>query len=319
MLSFRRRLARGVFLQAEPSTRSASLSTPARCAYLPDMPELPEVETVRRGLTPHLVGARLAHVDQRRPDLRFPLPERFAERLTGARVLALDRRAKYLRARLDTGETLVCHLGMSGRFLVEGTAPGRFAHAAGDDPKHTHVVLKTEAGMTIAFNDARRFGYMDLIATEALDDHPWFAGLGPEPLGPAFGPQVLADAFAGRRQSVKATLLDQRVVAGLGNIYVCEALHRSAIHPERCAGEVSSPRLKRLAAQIGATLQDAIAAGGSTLRDYRTAEGSPGYFQHAFKVYGREDDACTRSRCGGVVRRIVQSGRSSFFCSVCQA
>ena len=282
------------------------------------MPELPEVETVRRGLAPHLVGARLAQVEQRRPDLRFPLPERFAARLTGATVTSLERRAKYLRAHLDTGETLVCHLGMTGRFLVEDTAPGGFVHPAGDDPKHTHIVLTTDAGVSVSFNDARRFGYMDLIATEALERHPWFAGLGPEPLGPDFGPRVLADAFAGRRQSVKATLLDQRVVAGLGNIYVCEALHRAAIHPERPAGEVSAPRLKRLAAEIVATLEEAIAAGGSTLRDYRNAEGDLGYFQHAFKVYGREDDPCTKPRCRGVVRRLVQSGRSSFFCPTCQ-
>ena len=273
---------------------------------------------MRRGLAPHLVGARLAHVEQRRPDLRFPLPERFAERLTGTRILELERRAKYLRAHLDTGETLVCHLGMTGRFLVEDTAPGRFVHPAGDDPKHTHIVLTTDAGVSVSFNDARRFGYMDLIATEALERHPWFAGLGPEPLRPDFGPRVLADAFAGRRQSIKATLLDQRVVAGLGNIYVCEALHRSAIHPERPAGEVSAPRLKRLAAEIVATLEEAIAAGGSTLRDYRNAEGDLGYFQHAFKVYGREDDPCTKPRCRGVVRRLVQSGRSSFFCPTCQ-
>ena len=282
------------------------------------MPELPEVETVRRGLAPHLVGARLAQVEQRRPDLRFRLPERFAARLTGATVTSLERRAKYLRAGLDTGETLVCHLGMTGRFLVEDQAPGRFVHPAGDDPKHTHIVLKTDAGVTISFNDARRFGYMDLIATEALERHPWFAGLGPEPLGPRFGPKVLADAFAGRKQSVKATLLDQRVVAGLGNIYVCEALHRAAIHPERPAGEVSAPKLKRLAAEIVTTLEEAIAAGGSTLRDYRNAEGSLGYFQHAFKVYGREDDPCVKPRCRGVVRRLVQSGRSSFFCPACQ-
>ena len=282
------------------------------------MPELPEVETVRRGLAPHLVGARLAEVEQRRPDLRFPLPERFAERLTGATVLGLERRAKYLRARLDTGETLVCHLGMTGRFLVEDSAPGRFVHAAGDDPKHTHVVFRTQAGVTMSFNDARRFGYMDLIETQALERHPWFAGLGPEPLGPHFGPQVLADAFAGRRQSVKATLLDQRVVAGLGNIYVCEALHRSALHPERPAGDVSTSKLKRLAREIVATLEEAIAAGGSTLRDYRNAEGSLGYFQHAFKVYGREDAPCVKRTCRGVVRRVVQSGRSSFFCPVCQ-
>ena len=282
------------------------------------MPELPEVETVRRGLAPHLVGARLAAVEQRRPDLRFPLPERFAARLTGARVEALERRAKYLRARLDTGETLVCHLGMTGRFLVEDQAPGRFVRAAGGDPKHTHVVFQTEGGVTVSFNDARRFGYMDLIATDALERHPWFAGLGPEPLGSAFNARVLADAFAGRRQSVKATLLDQRVVAGLGNIYVCEALHRSAIHPERAAGEVSAARLKRLVIEIKATLEEAIAAGGSTLRDYRNAEGDLGYFQHAFTVYGREDDPCAKPNCRGVVRRIVQSGRSSFFCAACQ-
>ena len=287
-------------------------------AYLAVMPELPEVETVRRGLAPHLVGARLEGVEQRRPDLRFPFPDRFVTRLTGARVLALERRAKYLRASLDTGETLVCHLGMTGRFLVEDSAPGRFVHPAGDDPKHTHVVLRTDAGVAVSFNDARRFGYMDLIATEALDRHPWFAGLGPEPLEPDFDATALARAFAGRRQSVKATLLDQRVVAGLGNIYVCEALHRARIHPERAAGEVSAARLKRLAAEIIATLEEAIAAGGSTLRDYRNAEGALGYFQHAFKVYGREDDPCASAKCRGVVRRVVQSGRSSFFCPQCQ-
>lgn len=282
------------------------------------MPELPEVETVRRGLAPHLVGAKLAQVEQRRPDLRFPLPERFAARLAGATVISLERRAKYLRAGLDTGETLVCHLGMTGRFLVEDTAPGRFVHAAGDDPKHTHIVLRTEAGVTVSFNDARRFGYMDLITTEALERHAWFANLGPEPLGPGFGPQVLADAFAGRRQSVKATLLDQRVVAGLGNIYVCEALHRSALHPERPAGDVTPAKLKRLAREIVATLEEAIAAGGSTLRDYRHADGALGYFQHAFKVYGRQDEPCVKPRCGGTVGRVVQSGRSSFFCPICQ-
>ncbi len=287
-------------------------------AYFIPMPELPEVETVRRGLAPHLVGARLAQVEQRRPDLRFPLPQRFVDRLTGATVLQLERRAKYLRAALDTGETLVCHLGMTGRFLVEDTTPGHFVHAAGDDPKHTHIVFKTAAGVTISFNDARRFGYMELIQTQALEHHPWFASLGPEPLGPAFGHQALANAFAGRRQSVKATLLDQRVVAGLGNIYVCEALHRSAIHPERAAGEIPAAKLKRLAREIVATLEEAISAGGSTLRDYRNAEGSLGYFQHAFRVYGREDHPCVKPDCAGVVRRLVQSGRSSFFCSVCQ-
>ena len=290
----------------------------AACAYLASMPELPEGETVRRGLAPHLVGARLTEVEQRRPDLRFPLPERFAERLAGATVLQLERRAKYLRAPLDTGETLVCHLGMTGRFLVQDAIPGRFVHAAGGDPKHTHGVIRTDSGAVVSFNDARRFGYMALIDTDALERHPWFAGLGPEPLGPAFGPQVLAAAFAGRRSSVKAMLLDQRVVAGLGNIYVCEALHRSAIHPEKAAEEVSAPKLKRLACEIVATLEEAIAAGGSTLRDYRSADGGLGYFQHAFKVYGREHDPCIRPTCRGVVQRLVQSGRSSFFCPACQ-
>ena len=287
------------------------------------MPELPEVETVRRGLAPHLEGARLIAVRQNRLDLRFPLPDRFAARLRGVRVERLERRAKYLVAPLDTGETLIAHLGMTGRFTIEvGQAqaerPGLFHHAAGEDAKHTHLVLETDRGARIAFNDARRFGYMDLIATDALAAHPYFRGLGPEPLSPAFDGGVLARAFAGRRQSVKATLLDQRVVAGLGNIYVCEALHRARIAPERAAGEVSRARANRLAAAIRAVLREAIEAGGSTLRDYRSAEGALGYFQHRFQVYGREDDPCLRPGCRGFVRRRVQAGRSSFFCSVCQ-
>ncbi|MGC1302410.1 MAG: bifunctional DNA-formamidopyrimidine glycosylase/DNA-(apurinic or apyrimidinic site) lyase [Caulobacteraceae bacterium] len=282
------------------------------------MPELPEVETVRRGLQPHLEGARLVRVEQRRANLRFPLPDRFADRLEGATIQRLERRAKYLIAPLDTGETLVAHLGMTGRFLIEEARPGRFAHEAGDDPKHTHIVLHTERGTTVSFNDARRFGYMDLIATAELVTHPWFAGLGPEPLGPDFGPQVLAAGFAGRRQSVKATLLDQRVVAGLGNIYVCEALYRARIHPERPAGEIGAAELKRLASAVKTVLEAAIEAGGSTLRDYRNAEGALGYFQHAFQVYGREEQPCLTPRCAGVVRRLVQAGRSSFFCATCQ-
>lgn len=286
------------------------------------MPELPEVETVRRGLEPHLSGARLVRVEQRRPDLRFPLPERFAERVTGARVTGLERRAKYLLAPLDTGETLVAHLGMTGRFTIaepEGErAPGRFHHDHGGDPKHTHLVFETDRGAVIGFNDARRFGYMDLIPTAALARHPWFAGLGPEPLSAAFDAAHLFAAFAGRRQSVKATLLDQRMVAGLGNIYVCEALHRSGVNPETPAGEVTKRRLVRLVDAIRAVLEEAIEAGGSTLRDYRSAEGGMGYFQHAFRVYGREDDVCAKERCRGVVKRIVQGGRSTFFCPVCQ-
>jgi formamidopyrimidine-DNA glycosylase len=282
------------------------------------MPELPEVETVRRGLEPHLAGARLVRVDQRRPDLRFPFPNDFAARLKGARVMALNRRAKYLLAPLDTGETLVAHLGMTGRFTVEGRTPGDFHYAAGADPKHTHLVLVTDGGIAISYNDARRFGYMALIPTASLDQSPYFKGLGPEPLGPEFGAQVLVHAFAGRRQSVKVTLLDQRIVAGLGNIYVCEALYRARINPERQAGDLSPAEIKRLAKAIISVLAAAIDAGGSTLRDYRSAEGALGYFQHAFQVYGREDEPCLTPRCNGQVTRLVQGGRSSFFCRVCQ-
>ena len=224
------------------------------------MPELPEVETVRRGLAPHLSGARLTRVEQRRPDLRFPLPEDFVARLTGARIERLDRRAKYLLAALDTGETLVAHLGMTGRFTIEGATPGAFHHAAGADPKHTHVVLVTDAGTTISYNDARRFGYMDLIPTDRLDDSPWFRSLGPEPLGPLFDAAHLRAAFADRSQGVKTLLLDQRTVAGLGNIYVCEALFRARVSPQRLAYTVPGARSARLVPAIKATLMEAIAA-----------------------------------------------------------
>ena len=277
---------------------------------------------MRRGLAPHLDGARLIAVEQRRPDLRFPFPDDFVARLRGARIGALTRRAKYLLAPLDTGETLVAHLGMTGRFTIEDDAardaPGRFHHAAGADPKHTHVVLTTDRGVSVSYNDARRFGYMTLIPTARLQESPYFKGLGPEPLDEGFSAAMLVQAFAGRRQSVKATLLDQRVVAGLGNIYVCEALHRARLNPERAAGDISPPEVKRLVLAIRTVLAEAIAAGGSTLRDYRSADGALGYFQHAFKVYGREDDPCVSPRCRGVVRRVVQGGRSSFFCSHCQ-
>jgi formamidopyrimidine-DNA glycosylase len=282
------------------------------------MPELPEVETVRRGLEPALSGARLARVVQRRPDLRFPLPERFAERLTGARVERLDRRAKYLLAPLDTGETWVTHLGMTGRFTIDRRMPGQFETPAPVGGKHEHLSFETEAGHCIGFSDARRFGFMGLIPTEALEAHPWFAGLGPEPLGNAFHAARLAEAFEGRSQNVKATLLDQRVVAGLGNIYVCEALHRSRISPLTAAGRISAPRLERLAAAVRTVLLEAIEAGGSTLRDFANAEGGGGYFQHDFRVYGREGEPCVTPDCRGVVRRIVQGGRSTFYCPVCQ-
>ena len=291
------------------------------------MPELPEVETVRRGLEPVLAGARIAHVDQRRPDLRFPFPDRFAERLAGARVLSVERRAKYLRTHLDTGETWVTHLGMTGRFLVERSAatdaPGVFTHAASVDDKHAHLRLETDAGATgasarITFFDARRFGYMGLIPTAELDDHPWFAGIGPEPLGDGFTAAHLLSAFARRTQAVKTLLLDQRVVAGLGNIYVAEALHRAGIHPEKAAGEISRSRIARLVEAVRAVLEEAVAAGGSTIRDYADADGLSGLFQHSWAVYGREEAPCVRPRCTGAVRRVVQGGRSTFFCPRCQ-
>jgi len=286
------------------------------------MPELPEVETVRRGLAPVLEGHRLARVEARRPDLRFPFPEGFVQRLTGARIERLDRRAKYLLGRLDRDETLVMHLGMSGRFEITGDAtrlrPGDFALAQPPDPRHAHVVFETDAGVTVTFYDPRRFGYMDLIPTAQLDEHPWFKGLGPEPLGCAFDAAHLERAFAGRRQSVKATLLDQRIVAGLGNIYVCEALFRTGIDPERPAGSLGRRKLGMLVKDIRKVLEEAIEAGGSTLRDYASADGALGYFQHRFSVYGREGEACQRGACKGRIERIVQGGRSTFFCRRCQ-
>jgi len=282
------------------------------------MPELPEVETVRRGLEPHLAGARLLRVTQNRPDLRFPLPPRFAERLTGAVIERLERRAKYLLAPLDTGETWVTHLGMTGRFTIGGLQPGRFHNQAGGVEKHTHLVVETDRGGVIAFNDARRFGYMDLIPTDALTDHPWFKGLGPEPLGEGFNAAQLAAAFKGRIQNVKATLLDQRIVAGLGNIYVSEGLFRARIDPRRAAGSLKPRKVARLVEAVKTVLVEAVEAGGSTLRDYRSADGALGYFQHSFRVYGREGEPCPDPKCSGVIERIVQGGRSTFFCPKCQ-
>jgi formamidopyrimidine-DNA glycosylase len=285
------------------------------------MPELPEVETVRKGLEPALSGARLVRVEARRPDLRFPLPDGFVQRLTGARVERLERRAKYILAPLDRGDTLVMHLGMTGRFEVEGpeprARPGDFHYAAARDPKHDHVIFETEAGGRITYSDPRRFGFMDLIPSEALDQHPWFKAMGPEPLGPGFNAQVLRDAFKGRKQSPKTLLLDQRVVAGLGNIYVCEALHLARVSPLKAAGKVTRPQIGALVDAIRAVLTEAIEAGGSTLRDYAGADGALGYFQHRFKVYDREGEACLRAD-GGIIRRIVQAGRSTFFCPACQ-
>ena len=291
----------------------------AHLALSEAMPELPEVETVRRGLEPTLKGARLVKVQARRPDLRFPLPEDFVARLTGATIEALERRAKYLLARLDTGETLVMHLGMTGRFEIEQAegALGRFHYAAPVGGKHAHVVFETDAGRRVVYSDARRFGFMGLVRTAGLDDYPWFAGMGPEPLGPDFNAAALKQALKGRVQAIKPMLLDQRIVAGLGNIYVCEALHRARISPFTPAGQVTAPRLKALVQAVREVLDEAIAAGGSSLRDYVKADGELGYFQHSFRAYGREGQACPRGD-GGIIARRVQGGRSTFYCPVCQ-
>jgi formamidopyrimidine-DNA glycosylase len=281
------------------------------------MPELPEVETVRRGLAPALEGARIARAEIRRDGLRWPFPERMAERLEGAGVLRLGRRSKYLLAELDTGETLIVHLGMSGRMVVDDARLGLFHREAGWLPAHDHVVLHT-ARHRVTFNDARRFGAMDLVATGDAQAHPLLARLGPEPLGDAFHEDHLARACHAKRTPVKAALLDQRVVAGLGNIYVAEALHRARVSPRRLAGNLGPARIARLVPAIRAVLAEAIAAGGSSLRDHRQADGGLGYFQHAFRVYDREGATCAGEGCGGTVRRIVQSGRSSFYCPTCQ-
>ncbi len=285
------------------------------------MPELPEVETVRRGLEPVLVGARLTRVRQNRPDLRFPFPERFVERLEGAVVERIDRRAKYLLASLSTGETWVTHLGMTGRFTVDGEQLGEFEEPAPIAGKHEHMsfcALRNDRATRVGFADARRFGFMGLIATDAVEAHPWFVGMGPEPLGNAFSAAHLAEAFDGKKQNIKVSLLDQRTVAGLGNIYVCEALYRARISPTLAAGKVSKARLETLASVIRDVLNDAIAAGGSTLKDFANAEGGQGYFQHRFDVYGREGQPCLGDGCSGVVQRIVQGGRSTFYCPNCQ-
>lgn len=282
------------------------------------MPELPEVETVRRGLEPVMAGRVIEQAAVNRPDLRRPFPPQMAERLTGARVLALRRRSKYLLAELDSGETLLVHLGMSGRLLVSGAMLGGFYHDHPDTAKHDHVVLDMAGGARVTFNDARRFGVMDLMATAAADRHPLLAGLGPEPLGNGFSEAYLTRRLQNRATPIKSALLDQHVVAGLGNIYVCEVLFRAGIDPALVAREIPAPRIAGLVPVIRAVLLEAIAAGGSSLRDYRQADGELGYFQHAFRVYGREGQPCTTPGCTGTIRRIVQSGRSSFSCPVCQ-
>jgi formamidopyrimidine-DNA glycosylase len=282
------------------------------------MPELPEVETVRRGLAPVMEGAVIVRADVRRPDLRFSLPPDMAPRLTGARVTQLRRRSKYVLADLSTGETLLVHLGMSGRLMVTGAQIGTFHHAHRALEKHDHVVLEMDTGARITFNDPRRFGAMDLFATNRAEDHWLLRDIGPEPFGNAFDETYLTGRMAGRAMPVKAALLDQRTVAGLGNIYVCETLFRAGIDPRRKSGAISKARVASLVPIVRQVLQDAIDAGGSSLRDYRQADGELGYFQHSFDVYDREGAPCRRGGCSGTIRRIVQSGRSTYFCPTCQ-
>ena len=301
------------------------------------MPELPEVETVRRGLEPVMSGARIIAARQNRPDLRCPFPERFVERLTGAEVRGLARRAKYILAERSSGETLILHLGMSGSFRIvtpEAGAAGiaassgpvagaAFNHPRNEAAPHDHFILTMSNGSEIVYNDPRRFGFALLCATDALPHHPHLAHLGIEPLSNALNGKSLNTALRGRRTPLKTALLDQRIVCGLGNIYVCEALFRAGLSPRRTAHSITSARgttgrTERLARAIRGTLDDALAAGGSTLRDFAHADGSLGYFQHAFQVYDREGMACPRSGCNGTVTRLVQSGRSTFHCARCQ-
>lgn len=287
------------------------------------MPELPEVETVRRGLEPFMARATITSVIARRPDLRFPLPDGFARRLSGATVSALGRRGKYLTAALSTGETLIMHLGMSGRFTVRGAAserrPGAFHYAGPVNAAHDHVTfeVKGPAGAArIDYNDPRRFGFMDLAPTDALDRSKHFDGMGPEPLSDGFTAAVFRAALKRRSAPLKAALLDQSVVAGLGNIYVCEALWRARLSPRRSAGRISSIAAARLHLAVRDVLGEAIEAGGSSLRDFAASDGALGYFQHRFSVYGRAGAPCPR--CGAPVRRFAQAGRSTFACGKCQ-
>ena len=290
------------------------------------MPELPEVETVRRGLEPVLVGNAFARVEQRRADLRFPFPKNFGMRLSGRTVEALDRRAKYLLARLDDGEVLVMHLGMTGRFRIDHAngLSRQAAQAQRKVPKHEHIVFHLGDGTAVRYSDIRRFGLMDLIRAERLDKHALFKGLGIEPLSPAFTPEWLAERLKGKATSIKAALLDQKLIAGLGNIYACEALHRAGISPMKLAGTLATKsgkptkKTEALVAAVKTVLAEAIKAGGSSLRDYKRADGRLGRFQHRFKTYNREGKPCPRKGCGGTVRRTVQGGRSTFHCPTCQ-
>jgi formamidopyrimidine-DNA glycosylase len=299
------------------------------------MPELPEVETVRRGLQPAMEGWRITKMEVRRKDLRFPFQRDFSTRLTGQTVKGLGRRAKYLLADLASGDVLLMHLGMSGSFRVikdgECNTPGAFQRSLSELRAHDHVVFHMSSGASIVFNDPRRFGYMKIIARQAIEDEPLLRGLGPEPLGNEFDASMLARSCANKKTSLKAALLDQRVVAGLGNIYVCEALFRAYLSPRRLAatlatkagrngvpGGEATEHAKRLVSAIHAVLNQAIKAGGSSLRDHRQTSGELGYFQHSFQVYDREGEKCATDGCSGVVRRFTQNGRSTFWCPKCQ-
>jgi len=292
------------------------------------MPELPEVETVRRGLQPVMEGAKIIKAEARRKDLRFPFQKDFVARLTGQTVTGLGRRAKYLLADLASGDVLLMHLGMSGSFRVqsasEAQTPGQFHHLRGKNGAHDHVVFHMSSGSDIVFNDPRRFGYMKIIARHALEAEPLLKGLGPEPLGNEFDADMLARSLVGKATSLKAALLDQRVVAGLGNIYVCEALYRAHLSPRRHASTLATRKgepndhARRLVDAIHAVLNEAIKAGGSSLRDHRQTSGELGYFQHSFQVYDREGEPCGTPGCGGIIRRFTQNGRSTFWCPKCQ-
>src|ERR1700761_1277852 len=293
------------------------------------MPELPEVETVRRGLQPVMEGAKIVHAEARRKDLRFPFQKDFSARLNGQTVTGLGRRAKYLLADLASGDVLVMHLGMSGSFRIirrvgEDDTPGQFHHPRDKDEAHDHVVFHMSSGADVVFNDPRRFGYMKIIARNAMDEEPLLQGLGPEPLGNEFDARMLARSCTNKKTSLKAALLDQRVVAGLGNIYVCEALFRAHLSPRRLAATLATKKgeptdhARRLVEAIHAVLNQAIKAGGSSLRDHRQTSGELGYFQHSFQVYDREGETCRTEGCGGVVRRFNQNGRSTFWCPKCQ-
>ena len=282
------------------------------------MPELPEVETVRRGLKPAMEGQVIVKADVNRPDLRWLFPENMSERLTGKTVLRLRRRSKYVLADLSSGETLLIHLGMSGRMLISGDPLGQFVHEHPAPEKHDHVVFHMSNGSRVTFNDPRRFGAMDLLDTATADKHKLLVALGPEPLGNDFNESVLIAAFENKKSPVKSALLDQGIVCGLGNIYVCEALFRAGISPTRLAKDLIKPRVRSLVPIIRDVLSEAIEAGGSSLKDFRQADGELGYFQHSFDVYGREGEPCRTEGCTNAIERIVQSGRSSFHCPTCQ-